>query len=220
MQLYRSLLYMVSFTQPSLVTQALLLGNSSTDAPFCHWETYVASGSPTLSLFGCVPTPQAGSTFYGTALAGTITSSSISSLISPSISGIAPSAPKNPTKWLIAGATTGGLAFLALLAILVWFFLSRRQKLHRKNAARHEMAVDEDTLSIPPPQYGHLPLPPPDIKVLSNERNDGFSSDQLVVAELPAEDVQNDSDLPPQSANHLSQTSWLALDMRRLDTPE
>ncbi|KAI9773014.1 MAG: hypothetical protein M1839_002244 [Geoglossum umbratile] len=223
MPLYRSLLHMVSSSQVSLVTKSLILGASSADVPFCHWDTYIASGSPTLSRFTCVPTPQAGST-YGVTAPSTTTGSFLD--VSPTSPSSSQPTPKTLNKALIAGASAGGASFLVLLAFLTWFFISRRRKTRRKNASRYELASGQDTdgdpgsrtpQSIPPPQYGFSQSQLPDVKTQSGQSRDGSST---AAVELPAEAVEDDSDLPLQPTSHLSQTSWLALDMGRLDTTE
>lgn len=43
---------------------------SETASPFCHWETYIASGSPTLSWFYCITTPASDAVFYAATITG------------------------------------------------------------------------------------------------------------------------------------------------------
>ncbi|KAI9865671.1 MAG: hypothetical protein M1813_002129 [Trichoglossum hirsutum] len=197
----------------------------SADVPFCHWETYLASGSPTLSRFNCISTSRPDNTLYAattpSVTAASLPTSSLTSPTTPSTHTTTKAIGKGP----IIGIAIGSLALISLIACLGWFLVSRRKKLPHRHGPVYELPDAQQSISpseihttqnVLPPQYQYA-QPPPDVKKSGD--GGGEVGDRPAIAELPAR-VQGPSELENNPVSALPQTSWLALDMQKSDSRE
>jgi hypothetical protein len=109
--------------------------------PFCHWQTYIDPGSPTLRWFSCISTSTADETFYATSVtnhllpAQTAASNSVT-LTTGDIAGI---------------AVAGGVTLVICAGILAWCCVKRR-----KNG--REQAVGPDPQAMQQAYLGPQPI--------------------------------------------------------------
>jgi hypothetical protein len=123
----------------------------STDVPFCHWQTYVEAGQPTLRWFSCISTRMGDETLF----ASTITNS----LLGPSPSGSTNSTSSSSSSLStgdIAGiAVAGAVAIIACVAIVSIACV----RVRRKKEQPAPPGTDADPNS-PQPQPGYAAASP------------------------------------------------------------
>lgn len=108
----------------------------NTYQPYCHWQTYIASNSPTLSWFSCVESKVPDATF----LAATITdvrpretgtlSTQPSAAPTSTAKGTRPSDAPLSTTAIIGIAVGAGVAVISIGGLLVWYYTIRNTKMH------------------------------------------------------------------------------------------
>ncbi|KAF2730504.1 hypothetical protein EJ04DRAFT_586206 [Polyplosphaeria fusca] len=120
------------------------------EAPFCRWETYIASGSPTLRWFSCETSKLPDATFF----AATITNNLLSNIAATSESSESVPRPSSSsarrsqrlsTGAIIGIAVGGGIAVISLAGIIAFFCLKKRKARsavpkERRPSAQQQMA--------------------------------------------------------------------------------
>lgn len=114
---------------------------STSEQPWCQWETYIASNSPTLRWFSCVETKGADLTFFANTITANLpttgqghsnNSASSSSTSSTSAQNGAENDSALSTGAIIGIAVGGGIALVGGLAILAFCCLKRRKSHSQK----------------------------------------------------------------------------------------
>jgi hypothetical protein len=153
----------------------------STDVPFCHWQTYIAAGQPTLSWFSCISASMADDTLF----ASTITNNLLSAGPSGSASNGTSSSSSLSTGAIAGIAIAGAVAIIACVAIVTVACVRVRRK--DKPAASAAAAGTEADPNSPTPQPGYAvsPLSPADAKLAHPNM-----SQQQYAYEMPAAEPQ------------------------------
>ena len=88
----------------------------SSDEPFCHWQTYIDTKSPTLSWFSCVTTRLDDETFYAASVTNHLLPSQTSG-----------SSPTLSVGGIVGIAVGGGVFLITCVALVVYFCFRRRR---------------------------------------------------------------------------------------------
>ncbi|KAF2263178.1 hypothetical protein CC78DRAFT_581744 [Lojkania enalia] len=114
------------------------------DEPYCFWQTYIASGQPTLSWFSCIESKLPDATFLAATITTNLLTTDASSVSSSTTSFASDTENGSPlsTGAIIGIAVGGGVAVVGSLAILAYFCLKRR---HAPSTHPQELSSGPET---------------------------------------------------------------------------
>jgi len=126
----------------------------STDEPFCFWETYIDTNSPTLRWFSCVTTKMVDATFYAATITGNLTSPT-------TLHPTSTSSPVLSTGAIVGVAVGGGVALIACVAIISWCCVLMRRKSQTPEPTSHNQNQYQSQVAYNSYQPAELPLTSP-----------------------------------------------------------
>jgi hypothetical protein len=173
---------------------------SSTDEPYCFWQTYIADNSPTLSWFSCVVSKTADATFYAATITGNLTYPT-TPFTAPtgttSSSGTSTSAPALSNGAIIGISVGGGVVLIGCVAGIIWCCIVLRKKRRSFNATAPSLARAQlgrgSPVELPPnaaPVFYHGTPPNPSTACSPTQSSTRFSPSQYQATLASGEEVE------------------------------
>lgn len=182
---------------------------SSTDKPYCFWQTYIADNSPTLRWFSCVVSKTADATFYAATITGNFTypttpfTAPTGTTLSSSTSA---SAPVLGNGAIIGISVGGGVVLIGCVAGIIWCCIVLRKKRRSSNTTTPSLA---DAQPGPPvelpsnatPVFWHGTPPNPSTAYSPTQSSTRFSPSQCQATLVSGEEIEYRRQMTPRDGN-------------------
>jgi hypothetical protein len=201
---------------------------SSTDEPYCFWQTYIADNSPTLNWFSCVVSKTADATFYAATITGNLTYPT-TPFTAPtgttSSSSTSASAPVLSNGAIIGISVGGGVVLIGCVAGIIWCCIVLRKRRSSNTTAPSRARAQLGRVSpveLPPnaaPVFYHGTPPNPSTAYSPTQSSTRFSPSQYQATLVSGEEIEYRRRMTPGSGN-LGTDAAAELPTKRASTRE
>lgn len=201
---------------------------SSTDEPYCFWQTYIADNSPTLSWFSCIVSKTADATFYAATITGNLTypTTPFTAPTGTTSSSTSVSAPVLSNGAIIGISVGGGVALIGCVAGIIWCCIVLRKKRRSSNTTAPSLAHAQlgrgSPVELPPnaaPVFYHGTPPNPSTAYSPTQSSTRFSPSQYQATLVSGEEIEYWRRMTPRGGN-LGTDAAAELPTKRASTRE